>query len=307
MNIPFLFAALLVVANQGGGSISFVDRSSMNVVKTIEAGLGPHEAAASPDGKRAAITLYGRQLPSHELLIVDPRQQTIVKRIDLSPSERAHGVTWRRGGIYITLEKENAVARVDPDKGAVTWRASTKGELGHMLAVSGNERKVYTGNMKTNDVSVIRVGEAEAYKTIPVGAGPEGLALSPDDRELWVAHRKGGGISIIDTTTDTVVATIAPELYSARVTFTPDGKKVLLYDMPTRSVVVFDRATRKEIGRAVPQEGVPVGGVVVDAKRAYILRYQPDAVVEFDLEQMQFGRAVETAPMPDGIAPVTIP
>ncbi len=172
-----------------------------------------------------------------------------------------------------------------------------------MLAVSSDEKKLYTGNMKTNDVSAIRIGEEAAYKTISVGAGPEGIALSPDDRELWAAHRKGGGISIIDTKTDEVVATIAPEIYSARVTFTPDGKRVLLYDMPTNSVVVFDRATRKEVGRATAPDGVPVGGIVsADSKRAYILRYQPDAIVELDLVTMKFGREVETAQMPDGLA-----
>ncbi|HEX8252424.1 MAG TPA: YncE family protein [Thermoanaerobaculia bacterium] len=227
----------------------------------------------------------------------------IVKRIDLAPSQRAHGVAWRRGGIYITLEKEGAVARVDPKSGAIAWRAKTVGELGHMLAVSSDEKKVYTGNMKTNDVSAIRIGEEAAYKTIKVGAGPEGIALSPDDKELWVAHRSGGGISVIDTKTDEVVATLAPEIYSARVTFTPDGKRVLLFDLETRGVVAFDRATRKEVGRATVEEGAPVGGVVAaDSKRAYVLRYQPDAVVELDLTTMKFGREVATEQMPDGLA-----
>jgi YVTN family beta-propeller protein len=172
-----------------------------------------------------------------------------------------------------------------------------------MLAVSSDEKKLYTGNMKTNDISVIRIGEDAAYKTIKVGAGPEGIALSPDDKELWAAHRMGGGISIIDTETDEVVATIAPEVHSARVTFTPDGKRVLVYDLQSQSVIVFDRASRKEEGRATVTEGVPVGGVVTsDSKRAYVLRYQPDAIVELDLATMKFGREVQTAEMPDGLA-----
>ncbi len=116
MNLTaFAVAATLVVANQGAGTISFVDTNTMKVTKTVEAGMGPHESAASPDGKRAAVTLYGRQQPNKEVLIVDAKTQSVVKRFDLAPSERAHGVTWRRGGIYITLERESAVARIDPD------------------------------------------------------------------------------------------------------------------------------------------------------------------------------------------------
>ncbi|HEX8152808.1 MAG TPA: YncE family protein [Thermoanaerobaculia bacterium] len=296
-------SSMLVVANQGGGSISFVDRDSLQVLETIEAGVGPHEAAASPDGSRVAITLYGRQTASREVLLVDPKTRSIVKRIDLAPSERPHGVTWRRGGIYVTLEKEGSVARIDPSTGAIAWRAKTGGEVGHMLAVTRDEKKLYTGNLKTNDISAIRIGEASAYKTIKVGAGPEGIALSPDDRELWAAHRMAGGISIIDTAKDEVIATIAPEIFSARVTMTPDGKKVLLFDMASKSVVLFDRATRKEIGRVATAEGVPVGGSVTpDSSRAYVLRYQPDAIVELDLKTLKFGREVQTAQAPDGLA-----
>ncbi|HEX7808463.1 MAG TPA: YncE family protein [Thermoanaerobaculia bacterium] len=293
--------AILIVANQGAGSISFIDTNAAKVAKTVVAGVGPHEVAASPDGKRVAVTMYGRQTPNHEIAIVDAKSQEIVKRVDLSPSERAHGVTWRKGGVYVTLEREGAVARVNPDSGKVEWRAKTGGEVGHMLAVTRDEKKVYTGNIKSNDVSVIRVGEDAAYVKINVGAGPEGIALSPDDKEVWAAHRMGGGISIIDTAKDQVVATIADDVYSARVTFTPDGKKVLAYDMASRSIVIFDRAARKEIGRVTFEEGVPVSGLVVDAKHAYITRYQPDGLVELDLETLKLGRVIATEAMPDGM------
>lgn len=298
-----ILLAVLIVAQQGAGTVSFVDTATLKVTKSIEAGVGPHEAAMSPDGSLAAITMYGRQTPNHEIALVDPKTQEIVRRIDLSPSQRPHGIAWLRGGIYVTLEREGAVARIDPKSGKVAWRAQTGGELGHMLAVSRDEKKVYTGNMKTNDVSVIRVGEDAAYARIKVGAGPEGLALSPDDRELWVAHRMGGGISVIDTAKDEVVATIGENIYSARVTFTPDGKKVLVYDMATRSVVVFDRASRAELGRVRFENGVPVSGFMVpDGKRVWITRYQPDALVELDLETLALGREIAIDGMPDGIA-----
>jgi len=293
----------LVVANQGAESVSFVDTQSFQVKKTIAAGLGPHEAVASPDGTLAAVSLYGRQTPSNEVLIVNTKTRALIQRISLGGSERPHGLVWRDGGIYVTLEKEGAVARINPRNGWVTWRAKTNGELGHMLAVTHDELKLYTGNIQSNDISVIHVGDAAASKKISVGAGPEGIALAPDDRELWAAHRAGGGISVIDTSRDEVVATIAPEVYSARLTFTPDGRKVLAYDMASKSVIVFDRASRKELGRVPFTEGVPVSGSVAeDSKKAWIVRYQPDALVELDLDSMKTGRAVPMPSMPDGLA-----
>jgi WD40 repeat protein len=57
-------------------------------------------------------------------------------------------------------------------------------------------------------------------------------AISPDGREVWIAHSQDGGISIIDVDSKKVVKTLSISTKrSNRLKFTPDGKWVLVSDM----------------------------------------------------------------------------
>ena len=80
------------------------------------------------------------------------------------------------------------------------------------------------------------------------GAYPEGLDLSPDGAELWVATRNDG--DVIDRRRG--IAKAVSERLDLnfedpnRLAFTPDGARVLVSDSAT-SVVVMDAASRTEI------------------------------------------------------------
>ena len=109
---------------------------------------------------------------------------------------------------------------------------------------------------------------------IPLNGSPEGIDMSPDGREVWVAKRFGGGIAIIDVATrkisqlDVSFGTPGPGSAATRLSFTPDGKHVLLLHRPTREVVVFDAAARKELKRI----SVPGASILVqpDSSKAYV-------------------------------------
>jgi YVTN family beta-propeller protein len=76
--------------------------------------------------------------------------------------------------------------------------------------------------------------------TIPVGDNPAAMAVSPDSKRLYVANLGDRTVSVIDTTTNKVTATIpcpAASLYGAAVS--PDGNHLYLSDVssllsPTR-------------------------------------------------------------------------
>jgi YVTN family beta-propeller protein len=61
--------------------------------------------------------------------------------------------------------------------------------------------------------------------TIPVGVRPAGVAVSPDSSKVYVINMFAHTILVIDTTTDTVSATI-PVLAPFGVAVNPDGSKV---------------------------------------------------------------------------------
>jgi YVTN family beta-propeller protein len=74
--------------------------------------------------------------------------------------------------------------------------------------------------------------------------------VSPNGREIWSAHSRDGGVSVIDVATKKVAHTIAlATKRSNRIKLTPDGKFALVSDLDAGDLVVVDAAARKEIKR----------------------------------------------------------
>lgn len=113
----------------------------------------------------------------------------------------------------------------NPDNNSVTFfdlRADRNRRLAEVpvqtepngVVFTPNGRKVYVANTVSGTVSVIPVNIpngaiGRASKHIAVGTEPYGLALTPNGSKLYVTNARSNSVSVIDTTTDTVVRTIA--------------------------------------------------------------------------------------------------
>jgi YVTN family beta-propeller protein len=296
---------LLLVVNQGSQTLSFVDAETMTVIDSIPVSPAPHELAVSEDGRTAYVALYGnQQVVGDSIAVIDVATHKDAGRVSLAGSTRPHGLAVRGDSLFVTSETSQAILRVNRSSGTIDWRGKTGGVGSHMLGVSADGKRVYSGNIGSDSISVIDVGTgatSEPTSKVAVGKGPEGIALTPDGTEVWAAHRGGGGVSVIDTASSKVVATLLPEVVSARVTISPDGRRVLLYDMPGRAVIVLDRASRKEIGR-ITVKGMPGGGTISsDSRTAYVGVYEPFSVTRIDLDTMKITGSVNTGIAPDGI------
>ncbi len=61
----------------------------------------------------------------------------------------------------------------------------------------------YTGN--GNTVGVVDLGTHSLITTIPVGSGPEGVAVTPDGTKVFVVNKFSNNVMVIDTATNKVV------------------------------------------------------------------------------------------------------
>jgi len=110
--------------------------------------------------------------------------------------------------------------------------------------------------------------------TIPLGAVPRGLALSPDGTRLYVGlyHPGASGTSVlvIDTGTNAVVAEIG-DGNAASLAVTPDGRHLYMTDLVNPVVALIDTSTNAfvgSIGVGSSPEGV---AVAPDGRRAYVV------------------------------------
>ena len=188
-------ASLLLIGNKGEDSLSIVNLETGRELRRLETGKAPHEIAVSPDRKLAAVVAYG----GTTIDIFDIAKRERVRSIELGENARPHGIVWLADGrIVATAEGRKSVMVVAPDLATVR-EIPTGQEVTHMVAVSPDARTAYTANMRSGTVSVVDLAAGRKMRDVPAGTEPEGLALSPDGKRLWVADRQGATLRVFDT------------------------------------------------------------------------------------------------------------
>jgi YVTN family beta-propeller protein len=293
-------------------------------------GDGPHEVVLA--GNRAIVSNYGGPVAGQSLAVVDLVNPESTRTIMLGDYRRPHGLALFKDGkhVMVTAEVNQSIIKVDIEAGTIvkTWETGQQGS--HMVVLSHDERTAYVTNVGSGSVTIIDL-EAEMNPqkakpgwmnpvSIPTAPGAEGLGLSPDGKELWVANNKSDSISIVDTAARKVVATVQCAKYPLRVTFTPDGKHVLAAASASGEIIFYDAATRGEVARVstTPGEGVesdpvvpegpfkgssvPIGIVIEpDGKHAFVACTATGTIAKIDLATRTVVEHLRTGKGPDGI------
>jgi YVTN family beta-propeller protein len=299
-------AARLLVLNKEDANLAIVDPASGQVLGRVPVGQGPHELVVSTDGRTAFASNYGTgPEPGRSISMIDLASQKELRRIDVSPLSRPHGLAFANGKLYFTAEADRKIARYDPATGKIDWQFETGQATTHMVLPARDARTIFTSNIGGDSVSAIQQAADGAWTqtVIPVGKGPEGIDLSPDGREVWSAHSRDGGVSIIDVASKKVVQTInLGTRRSNRIKLTPDAKFALVSDLDAGELVVLDAPARKEI-RRIPLGKMPEG-ILMPASGgvAYVAVNGDNFVAVIDLKTWQVTKKIQTGAGPDGMA-----
>jgi len=291
---------LLLVLNKNDATLSFIDPVSGNTVGTVRTGPDPHEVTTTGDGRLAIATNYG----GNSLSVIDIAARKELQRLAFPDLQRPHGIETVGGLVVFTAEANQAVAAYDPVTNRIAWRASTRQNVTHMVIASRDGQTLFTSNIGSNSITILERAGSEWRPThVSVGAGPEGLDLSPDGRELWTAHSEDGRVSIIDVASKKVTQTFdAGTRRANRLKFTRDGRYALISDIDAGAVVVVD-AKARTVARRV-QVGTSPEGILVppQSTRAYIAVTGDNRVVALDLTTFAIVQTITTGRGPDGMA-----
>src|SRR6185369_15886611 len=97
-----------------------------------------------------------------------------------------------------------------------------------VAAQAFGQGKAYVGNFKDDTVSVIDVRAGSVNKTVPVAAGPHGMAVSRDGAIVYVTGDNSSSMSVVDTATDSVKATVEVGKSPHGLALAPDGRTLLV-------------------------------------------------------------------------------
>jgi len=296
----------LLVLNKDDATFVIVNPESGAITGNVPVGEGPHELIASTDGRYAFASNYGSgPAPGHTISMIDIAAQKEVRRIDVSPLSRPHGLAFANGKLYFTAEANKQIARYDPAADKIDWQFETGQNATHMVLPTKDLRTIFTSNISSDSVSAIQQNADGSWTqtVIPVGKGPEGIDLSPDGREVWSAHSRDGGVSVIDVASKKVTHTIdAGTKRSNRIKLTPDGNFALISDVDPGELVVIDTAARTEIKRIALGKS-PEGVLIApDGSRAFVAVNGDNLVAVVDLKTWTVTKKLQTGTGPDGMA-----
>jgi YVTN family beta-propeller protein len=225
------------VANRNDDSISIIDRVTDTLIATValrvkevrgrrehwrEIGKKPVAVVFSPDGQFAYVLARN----SNNLIVLDtakaisdPANAILSWRLEVGNKPVALAVSPEGSKLYIVNRNSDRVAVVDMTNPAapVLLGQIRVGEEPEGIAILPDGTKLYVTSSETNSVWVYDIQAGSPYLTlrsvVPVGKEPGGIALTKpgsfvDGDYVYVANREDNTVSVIDTTRDTVIATI---------------------------------------------------------------------------------------------------
>jgi YVTN family beta-propeller protein len=277
---------LLLVLDRVQNRLQFVDPVAKKVLGALPTGNTPHEVTVSSDGKLAFVSVPN----DGNILVFDVAEQKELRRLNIGARSRLHGMVYAGSKLYFTAEGFRLIGRYDPASDKIDWFYGTGQNKTHLLVISKDLNRIFTSNVESNTLlaidDVAKGPPSWKSTVIPVGKSPEGIAWSPDEKEIWSASWDDSGLSIIDVATKKVIQTLDTHTkHINRLAFTPDGKLVLLTDLMGGDFLVYDAATRKEIKRLRLGSKPPEALMILrDGSRAYI---GGEDVTVFDLKTLE--------------------
>lgn len=289
----------VVVANQQSASASLLQADG--TMKHVQVGTGPHEAAVSPDGRTAVVTIYGTQTPGSQLAIIDLVRDTVVRTLDLGEYRRPHGAVFLGGSserVAVTSEASNTVVLVNLRTGAVD-PVPTNARASHMVAVNEAGTRGWTANVLDNSVSELDLQGRRFVRSFAVPPRPEGIAVTPDGGEVWVGSNETGAVTVISTASGDVVATLTGASFPYRLGSSPDGTRMAIVDGQGGKLMIADVATHRYVG-SIPL-AAPRGVVVAADNRTAYVTLAAGQVAEVDIRDMKILRTMQVQASPDGV------
>jgi YVTN family beta-propeller protein len=121
------------------------------------------------------------------------------------------------------------------------------------VKLSADGKLVYVTSEVANLVQAVDLASGKVVHSIKTGKRPRRFALSPDGAQLWVSNELDASVTVIDTKTHQVAATITFEVKGARkaditpvgLVMTKDGKRAFVSLGRANHVAFVDVATRK--------------------------------------------------------------
>jgi YVTN family beta-propeller protein len=225
-------------------NVLIVDTQSHQVIGTIAETSGAIllDIAITPNGKETYVS------KDSTVLVIDTQTRGLMDTIPVNPYPYAIAITPDGKWVCVTNFASNTVSLIDTEAKIVTTTISVDNPMSIIITANGEEAFVSS----TGNVFVINIKNQTVNGTILVDENDNllrGMAMTSDNRWLYVANEENQSIAIIETETKRLHATI-PVPSPADVALTLDDKQI--YVASTNGNVYIMDASTSAIVSIVP-------------------------------------------------------
>ncbi len=301
----------LLVANKGDHTLGIVNPGEGKQVATLpENGVTGHEVAASPDGRRAFVPIYGNSgvgqpgTNGQSIDVFDLVSQKRISTIQFPHPERPHCAVFgpKNGLLYVTTELDKAIAIIDPQTLKIVGSVPTGQPESHMLALSHDGRRGYTANVGPGTVSVLDLEGRKTLAVIPISKNTQRISISPDDSMVFTADQVKPRIAVIDTASNKVKTWIELPGIGFGTTPTPDGRWLLATLPKENKIAVIDMKTLK-VANLVDVPSSPQEILVQpDSQMAYVSCNVKHQVAVLNTSSWSVEKVIDCGKNSDGLA-----
>jgi YVTN family beta-propeller protein len=295
------------VTNNASHNVSVIDTASNTVVATVAVGTNPFGVAFNPAGTRAYVANQG----GNNVSVIDTASNTVVATVAVGTVPNGVGVNPAGTRAYVGNQFSNNVSVIDTATNTVIATVAVgSGPVG--VAVNPAGTRAYVANLNGNNVSVIDTGSNTVVATVAVGAVPYafGVFITPGGTPTptpgpfaYITNHGSHNVSVIDTASNTVVATVAVGFGPLGVAVNPAGTRAYVGNYRSSNVSVIDTATNTAI--ATVAAGANPTGVAVNpaGTRAYVAdEGNPGTVSVIDTATNTVVATVAVGANPEGVA-----
>lgn len=240
---------------EGNNTLLVIDSATDQILQSIKLSGLPNQCAVTPDGKFVGVPIRG----GDSVDIVDVTAGRIVKNLPVKVPHNCYNAQ-RNDHVWVTSMGDHKVNLIDLK--TLTYLAEIPvGGIPRPLAVTRDEKTLYCqlSDLHGFVVADVRTGKVIAKVelpplppgvTLPVPNTPShGLALTPDEKELWATSCGTDTVYVYDTVSKKVVGKVRTGNGPAWLTFTPDGKYCCVSNVLGDDVSIIDAAKRQEVAR----------------------------------------------------------
>jgi YVTN family beta-propeller protein len=244
-----------LVADKSADGVAEVDATTRKIRRILPGGSDPETF----DVNWRTGKLYVSNEDTNQTTIIDLASGTV--EATLAVGREPEGVRLSPDGklCYVTGETDHDITVIDTTTGTVTGRIPVGKRPRDAVFLSDGSR-AYVSSELDAKVSIIDVAAGKVIGTIdlPPDSKPMGVAVSPDDRTLYVATGRGKLVVAVDLKTNTVTKSVEVGQRPWGIALGANGTRLYTANGPSNDVTVVDTATMTVIGR-VPAGKSPWG------------------------------------------------